>query len=199
MGSSMTSPIQKFIFGVRYLLKRTTHKFKAIGWPVGFETGVQIVHPEHVSLGNFVYFGKNVMIQISPEHWKKSEDYTISIGNKVTIGQNSKINAIKAITIEDNVLIGPNVYIADHRHAYTDPAVPIRFQGVDKILPVVIRKNCWIGANCVINPGVRIGKHAVVGANSVVTKNIPDYAVAAGSPAQVIKKYNITSKRWEKQ
>lgn len=178
---------------------RLTHKFDAIGWPVGFEVGVQIVHPQHVSLGNFVYFGKNVMIQISPEHWKKGDDYKIIIGNKVTIGQNSKINAIKAITIHDNVLIGPNVYIADHRHAYTDPTQPIRFQGVDNIRPVIIRENCWIGANCVINPGVQIGRHAVIGANSVVTKSIPDYAVAVGSPAHIIKQYNTTTKRWEKK
>lgn len=199
MDFSMIRSVEKFIFGVRYVLKRTTHKFKAIGWPVGFEAGVQIIHPGHISLGNFVYLGKNVKLQISPEYWKKGEDYKIVIGNKVTVGQNSIINAIKAITIGNNTLIGPNVYIADHGHAYRDPIQPIRFQGIDKILPVVIKENCWIGANCVINSGVQIGKNSVIGANSVVTHNIPDYSVAVGSPARIIKQYNETTKQWEKQ
>jgi lipopolysaccharide O-acetyltransferase len=65
-------------------------------------------------------------------------------------------------------------------------------------LPVIISKNVWIGESVSILPGVRIGKASIIGANSVVTKDIPDYSIAAGNPAKVIKKYNFATRCWER-
>ncbi|HEY0895880.1 MAG TPA: DapH/DapD/GlmU-related protein, partial [Sphingobacteriaceae bacterium] len=67
-----------------------------------------------------------------------------------------------------------------------------------QVRPVVISDNVWVGANAVITPGVTIGKHVVIGAGSVVTHDIPDYSVAVGIPARVVKKYNFDLKSWEK-
>lgn len=64
---------------------------------------------------------------------------------------------------------------------------PIYFQGHGEVEQVKLREGCWIGANCIILPGVTVGKNSVVGAGSVVTKSIPDFSVAVGSPAKVIK------------
>lgn len=96
------------------------------------------------------------------------------------------------ITIEDDVLFGPNVSVYSSTHKFADPTIPIKDQGYI-IAPVLLKKGCWIGVNSVILPGVTIGRNVVIGANSVVNKDIPDFAVAVGSPARVIKYTNELS------
>ena len=103
-----------------------------------------------------------------------------------TLLSNLPNNNNSTITLEDDVLLGPNVAICSSTHNFTDYEKPIKDQGYS-CEPVLLKKGCWIGINCVILPGVTIGRNAVIGANSVVTKSIPDYAIAVGSPAKVIK------------
>ena len=83
------------------------------------------------------------------------------------------------------------------RHGYQDVSIPPRHQKVTTQL-ITIDDNVWIGANCVVTAGVTIGKHSVIGADSVVTRDIPPYSVAGGNPAKVIKQYNFTTQLWEK-
>ena len=91
-----------------------------------------------------------------------------------------------------------NVYVSDHAHAYENIGVPIMHQGINRIAPVTIGKHTWLGQNVVVLPGVSIGEHCVVGANSVVNSSIPDFSVAAGVPAKVVKRYNQKTKTWER-
>jgi acetyltransferase-like isoleucine patch superfamily enzyme len=114
------------------------------------------------------------------------------------IGMGATISAARSVVIEEDVLLARNVYISDHAHAYQDTSVPIMSQGVDGIAPVRIGRGSWLGQNVVVLPGVSIGKHCVVGANSVVNKSIPDFSVAVGSPARVIKRHNAEIGTWEK-
>lgn len=97
------------------------------------------------------------------------------------------------------MLTGPHVFIADHNHQYEDIKKPIYLQGArhNKGDRIEICSGTWIGTNAVIVGNVRIGKNCVIGANSVVTHDIPDYCVAVGAPARVVKKYNMTSCQWE--
>ena len=98
------------------------------------------------------------------------------------------------------MLTGPHVFISDHNHEYADPNIPVCKQGVrckesDKI---VIGEGTWIGTNAVIVGNISIGKHCVIGANSVVTMDIPDFCVVAGIPSRIIRKYNHTTNKWER-
>ena len=102
------------------------------------------------------------------------------------------MSAAKQIIIDEEVLLARNVYISDHMHKHTDTHMAILRQGVDKIQPVRIKRGAWIGQNVVVCPGVTIGIGAVVGANSVVTRDIPDFAIAVGAPAKVVKTYSHT-------
>lgn len=87
------------------------------------------------------------------------------------------------------MLLSPNVYITDCDHEYRDIEVPVIDQGiVQKGQIVSIGDGSYIGINAVIVGNVKIGKHCVIGANSVITKDVPDYCVAVGSPAKVIKR-----------
>jgi len=80
-------------------------------------------------------------------------------------------------------------------HEYRDIYRSIRDQDI-LVSPIIVEDDCWIAANAVITSGITIGRHSVVAAGSVVTKNIPSYSVVAGNPARVIKKYNFESKSW---
>jgi acetyltransferase-like isoleucine patch superfamily enzyme len=113
-------------------------------------------------------------------------------GAKITIGDESEIVAgaslfaqTEGIEIGRGVLMAPNVQIYDAQHATSAPDLPIRAQGLARGGKVRIGDGAWLGANVVVLEGVTIGRNAVVGANSVVTKDVPDHATAAGIPAVV--------------
>ena len=121
----------------------------------------------------------------------------INIGDGTYVGRFSHIVGVSKVEICNNVLISDKVYISDNLHDYKDISIPIKAQEILEKSPVVIGENSWLGENvCVI--GASVGRHCVIGANSVVINNIPDYSIAVGSPAKVIKKFNHISKTWDK-
>lgn len=119
----------------------------------------------------------------------------IIIGNRTLIGMSNVI--IGPVHLGNNIIMAQNIVMSGLNHNFTDPEIPIRDQGVNTAL-ITVEDDCWIGANSVITAGVTVGKHAVVAAGSVVTKNVPPYSVVGGSPAKILKQYNSVSKVWEK-
>jgi len=117
----------------------------------------------------------------------------VIIGNHTLIGMSNVI--IGPVTIGNDVILAQNIVMSGLNHEYKDVLLPISKQPVTTAL-IVIEDECWIGANVVITAGVTIGKHSVVAAGSVVTKNIPPFSVAAGNPAKVIKQYDKTAGEW---
>ena len=118
----------------------------------------------------------------------------VSIGDRCLIGRGSGIVGHFSVAIGNDVWTGHHVYITDQNHGYEDVSRPISQQSQPE-RAVVIGDGSWIGHGAVILPGVTIGKHVVVGANAVVTKDLPDYCVAVGSPARIIRRYSA-SKGW---
>ena len=119
----------------------------------------------------------------------------IHIGDNVRIGLNNTL--IGPLEIGNHTILGQNVTVSALNHNYKDPNCPIRNQNVNS-KSIIIGSESWIGANCVILAGIKIGKHTVIGAGSVVTKDISDYSVAVGNPAKIIKRYNFSTKEWER-
>jgi len=111
----------------------------------------------------------------------------LTLGLNVCINDDVWINAVGGVTIGNNVLIGPKVVIHSANHKFSDSERPISEQG-HTLKPVTIEDDVWIGASSVILAGVTIGKGAVVGAGSVVTKDIEAYMVVVGNPTYVISK-----------
>ena len=105
----------------------------------------------------------------------------VKIGKNVYVNTNALMMARGGITIEDNVQIAANAQLISNNHDEYDRMILT-------CKPVLIREGAWIGAGATILPGVCVGKHAIVGAMSVVTKDVPDFAVVVGSPAKVVKK-----------
>ena len=116
----------------------------------------------------------------------------INIGKGVIIRTGSVFEADpregeQGITIEDNVLLSPGVHLYVNDHAFEDTSLPISEQDHKHSKPITIKRGSWIGANTVILAGVTIGENSVVGAGSIVTRDIPPRVVAAGNPAKVIR------------
>jgi acetyltransferase-like isoleucine patch superfamily enzyme len=113
----------------------------------------------------------------------------VRIGDRCLIGRGSGVVGHLAIDIGNDVWTGHHVYITDQNHGYEDVTRPISLQTQPE-RPVTIGDGSWLGAGTVVLPGATIGKHVAVGANSVVTGELPDYCVAVGTPARVIKRYD---------
>nr|WP_314081709.1 DapH/DapD/GlmU-related protein [uncultured Leptotrichia sp.] len=127
----------------------------------------------------------------------------LEIGDNVQINDYVHFSCAESLIIGDNVLIASKVYITDLNHGnYSgkEQSNPQEIVKERKIYtkPVKIENNVWIGENVSILPGVEIGENAILGANSVVTKNVPKNSIVAGNPAKVIKVYNKNTGEWEK-
>jgi acetyltransferase-like isoleucine patch superfamily enzyme len=112
----------------------------------------------------------------------------VTIGDRCLIGRGSGIVGHFSIEIGNDVWTGHNVYITDQNHGYEDVARPISQQSQPE-RAVKIGDGSWLGYGSVVLPGVTIGEHCVIGANSVVTHDVPSFSVAVGVPARVIKQY----------
>jgi len=116
----------------------------------------------------------------------------IIIGDGTAIQFNFHCGAVESVIIGKDVVIGGNVYITDHDHCYDDPVLSVRRNSKLISKPIEIGDGCWIGEGSVILKGVTLGERVVVGANSVVTHDVPSWAVVAGNPAKIIKKINVS-------
>ena len=123
-------------------------------------------------------------------------DPVVRIGDRCLIGKGSGIVGHFGIEIGNDVWTGHHVYITDQNHGYEDLALPISQQSQPE-RPVVIGDGSWLGFGTVVLPGARIGRHVTIGANSVVTGDIPDHSVAVGAPARVIRRH-IEGQGWVK-
>jgi acetyltransferase-like isoleucine patch superfamily enzyme len=145
--------------------------------------------------------GKGVVIQqmtwLAALPLTRAPKCNLSIGDGCIIGHFNHIYATGEIRIGRKVLTADKVYIADNQHGYEDILKPVLEQSIQQFPPMSIGDGTWLGESvCVL--GVSIGRNCVIGANSVVTKEIPDYCLAVGAPARIIKKYNTETNQWEK-
>lgn len=154
-----------------------------------------------MEIGNGFTTGYNCRLDVFNHYNLKAP--LIKIGKNVEINDDVHIAAVESIKIADNVLIASKVYIADHNHgSYKgfNQDSPLTSPNSRKIFtaPIIIEKNVWIGEFVCILQGVTIGEGSIVGAMSVVSKSIPPYSIAVGSPAKVIKKYDFELNEWIK-
>lgn len=153
--------------------------------------------PKFISLGERVVISYNARIQGVGLYKGVKYNPLIRLGDGVSIQQNIHLTCAKSVVIGKNTAIAANVTITDIHHPYDDISIPIEHQRL-VVKEVSIGDDCKIYNNVVVLPGVHIGKHVTIGANSVVTRDIPDYSVAVGNPAKVIKHYDYNRKAWVK-
>jgi len=170
--------------------------FGAYGKNVYIEPGVVINRPRFVEVGNYVRIKRNTSINLHPKD-KKSKEILLFIGDHVIISEGCIISACNRIVIEENVGISPNVMIIDNSRKPGDIIRPSKEQKLE-IGTVHIGADSWIAYGACVLPNVTIGRHCIIGALSVVNRDIPPYSVAVGSPAKVVKRYDFDRKEWVK-
>lgn len=119
----------------------------------------------------------------------------VIIGDETHIGISNMLTG--PLKIGNYVIFAQNISLSGLNHGYENIDEPIRKQKVT-MAPIIVEDECWVGSNAVLTAGVTIGKHSVVGAGSVVTKDVPPYTIVVGNPARVIKKYDFDKKEWVK-
>lgn len=153
----------------------------------------------HAIYGKNVFIGDNVTISegawIAGNPNIGESKAILRIGNGCNIGRYNEIYASKEVIIDDYVLTADRVYISDNTHCYEDISIPILKQPIKLNHTVHIGEGTWIGVGVSVI-GANIGKHCVIGSNAVVTHDIPDYSVAVGIPAKVIKRFDFEQKKW---
>lgn len=150
------------------------------------EIGARVTIDQHSWIAAYTMYGAH------------SYDPVIRIGDGVTIGRYFCLTAINKVHVGADCLFSEHVYISDHSHGMDPSQGPPVEQGLESKGPVIIGENTFVGYRACILPGVILGKHCVVGANSVVTRSFPSYSMVAGAPARLIKTFKTESRTWEK-
>ncbi len=160
-------------------------RFHSFGWRSRLGRCDMLTNPRAIAIGRKVLIRKGARLEAvgSDPH----------AGPRLIIGDGTAIQfyfhcgAADRVTIGRNVLVGGRVYITDHDHSYDEPDLSARESPRLRVAPVEIGDGAFLGEGCVILKGVRIGRRAVVAANAVVTRDVPDFTVVAGVPARVVK------------
>ena len=193
--------MRKLYSVVRYLKHKLITGFYFLGKRVTFEKNVEIVNPSSIYIGDYSSIDADSLLSVIKEHFiykYDRQDPVIRIEESVGISKGTTIFAVNSICIKKNSMIGPYSFISDYDHSFQDVDKPISQQRLTNIGPIVIEEGAWLGAHVTVCSGVKIGKNSIIGAGSVVTKDIPSYSVAVGVPARVIKRFNFKTKNWEK-
>lgn len=193
--------------GEKYDKKRGafwSKRFQKAGKDLKIGSNTTIKGAEYISVGNNVTIGNDVFIEIMKNcpleigddvnidkgavilSHRIPKNKGITIGNMCRIGINNVVNAGNGLTIGNYVRVGPSVNINNYNHQFRDKNVPIILQGSFG-QDTIIEDDCWIGTGAIIL-GATIGRGSVIGAGSVVTKDIENYSVVAGVPAKFLKK-----------
>ncbi|AZI56563.1 DapH/DapD/GlmU-related protein [Epilithonimonas vandammei] len=198
VGRGLSFFLYKIIKKIEYVLNNfysgwISRQFNKVGSDPTISYPIDLIGGNYIYIGDHFTSGKRLRLNAYDRFKDVFYKPLIILGNNININDDCHIACIEKIEIGNNVLIAGKVFISDHLHGDT-------FYDTLKIAPsdrnlitkggVFIEDDVWIGENVSILPGVRIGKGSVIGANSVVTKNIPKYSIAVGSPARCIKEYS---------
>ena len=175
-----------------------SRKFGSMAGFVNMGKNITFQHPECLHFGKGVGIGKYAYFLPCTEYAGIKYSPTIIIGDGTWIGIRNSFACIDKIEVGKNVLFAGYVHITDHSHGYENIEEPITWQKLISKGPVIIEDDCWLGFGCEILSGVHIGKHAIVAARAVVTRDVPPYSIVAGNPAKILKQYNFESKQWER-
>lgn len=180
---------------VRFFRLAFGRRFRRFGQRVFMIFPAGVDGAENIELADDVYIAYKTFLAAVPHTGQGS--CLLSIGRGCRIGRFNHIYATQRVVIGDHVLTANNVYISDNLHSYQDPLTPILAQPVRQNGTVEIGSGSWLGHNaCIL--GARIGRHCVIGANAVVTSDIPDHCLAVGAPAVIIRRYDPATRAWRR-
>jgi len=176
---------------------------KRYGYPKGFLLGLDTVWltGNYATIGKNLRIGKRCRVEVISEHNSMVYTPKLTIGNNVSMNDDVHIGCVSSVRIGNNVLMGSKIFISDHNHGNYSG----KTQDSPEVLPglrllsynaVHIEDNVWLGEMVSVLPGVTIGRGSIIGSNSVVSRSIPPYSIAVGSPAKVVKQFDEITQLW---
>lgn len=186
-------------YGKFYTLFHTPWKsYESIGVFVSISCNyISFKGTEYLAIGNNVRILDNMRLEVLSHFGNDFFSPRVEIEDKVLINQNFHCTCASSIHIGEGTAITANCGICDIIHPYSDINIAPKDQPI-QTKPVYIGKNCMIGMNSVIQPGVVLGDHVIVGSNStVLAGEYPSFCVLAGSPARIVKQYDFETKLWK--
>jgi acetyltransferase-like isoleucine patch superfamily enzyme len=182
----------------RYWISRFAEAGKGISIGRDFEAHA----PERIRLRDGVVLANRVTLRAMTTYPWATPPQTfqpeIVLGQNCFLNNGTHLSAVRRISIGQNVMIAENCFLADNNHGYQNPDLPISRQPLDNPGEIHVGDDTWIGSHCVVVGNVRIGRHCVVAAHSVVRSDLPDFSVAAGAPARILKQYDPAQRAWLK-
>lgn len=168
----------------------------------------RIINSEFITIGDDVSLGPGCMLNAIRRYPGRflsglpdgvdvaSYEPAIKIGNRVSATGYLTLSAANSVVIEDDVIFASSVFVGDHAHGRSRADIAYKYQPLEDVSPITIGRGSWIGEHVVVMPGVSIGEFAIVGANSVVTEDVPPRSIAVGAPSKVVKVWSSESSSW---
>ncbi|HVA38735.1 MAG TPA: acyltransferase [Candidatus Dormibacteraeota bacterium] len=165
------------------------------GANVRLSPGVEITGSHRIALEDDVFIGRDAQVMIARD--RPEPGAMIVFGRGTSINRRALIAAVNEIVFGQYVLTAPGIYVADASHEYREVGIPVTMQGLQESTGrLEVGSHSWIGMNAALIGNIRIGIGSVIGSNAVVNRSIPDYCVAVGQPARVIRAYDSRTRDW---
>ena len=175
-----------------------------VGWPEGFVgSGPRIMGTAYIFAAPHCSVGRHAWIEVIVQTGNLTQHPKIELGERFTASERLHIACVNKVTFGSDCLLGSSVHITDHNHGCYKGSTPSHPDSAPIARPLVsngtveIGHRVWIGDNCVIVGPAKIGDGCIIGANSVVTGQVPSGVMVAGTPARIIKSFNLSNGQWE--
>lgn len=165
-------------------------QFKKCGSSFNIKSPFNLIGPHFITIGNNFYAGYRLRMEVIDYQRINKNTPELIIGDNVSFNYDCHIGCTNKVVIGNNVLFASKVFLSDHFHGAINSS-DLEVAPGRRLLyskgPIIIEDNVWVGEGVCIMPNVTIGKNTIIGANSVVTKSLPQNCVAGGNPAKVLK------------
>lgn len=177
---------------IEFFERKKSKKSLGLKYTPHLKKGVSFIGCNYIKIGESFAAAEDVVIEAWDHHLEEKYNPLIIIGNNVFINRRTHITIISSLSIGDNTLIGSDVLISDNNHGNPKDVIqtklPPRLRPLSTKGPINIGRNVWIGDKVIILGNVKIGDGAILGAGSVITKDVEAYSIVAGNPAKKIYK-----------
>ena len=189
------------MFGIKSRIRKCEDiiKFKLKNKSVAVGKNIILRNPQYISCGKNVVIGDESKLLCWDSYGEEQYNNLpeIQIGDNFHATRNFTVQCAQKVVIGRDVLVASNVFIIDYNHGLNPLTMSYLENPLIRGRGVFVDDGVWIGNNVIVLPNVHIGKKSIIGAGSVVTKDIPEYCIAVGNPAKVVKKFDIKEKKWK--
>jgi acetyltransferase-like isoleucine patch superfamily enzyme len=188
------------MLGFRFFIKKLKGKYhlltsKNISKKSFFANNTQFLGIDNITIGENCTIGENTRFTVND---RNSKDIKIRIKNNVYIGRNNFFTVGGYLEIKEYCIFGDNCSFLGSNHTIESPLVPYAHSGATLHEKITIGVNCWFGINSVVIGNVTIGHGCVIGANTLITKDIPPFSIVVGNPSRIIKRFDFFKDKWVK-